>query len=69
MRNCIIKAGPELFCGRTIGRVVCRMWKINALQLMAERCQEDSLMVTWLPDGILFEMSKHKVSQSHTVLM
>ena len=29
---------------------------------MAERCKEDSLVVTWLPDGILFEMSKHKVS-------
>ena len=30
---------------------------------MAERCEEDGLMVTWLPDGILFEMSKHKVSK------
>ena len=39
------------------------MWKINTLQLMAERCEEDSLLITWLPDGILFEMSKHKVSK------
>ena len=38
------------------------MWKINALQLMAENCEEDSLVVTWLPDGILFEMSRHRVS-------
>ncbi len=38
------------------------MWKIHTLQLMAERCEEDSLVVTWLPDGILFEMAKHKVS-------
>ena len=38
------------------------MFKINAMQLVGLE-NEEGLVISWLPDGIMIELSKHKVSQ------